>query len=82
MGVKIGNYKLNDLENDERNNDFIFINQAFFWPNNLVQLVDNFMLSNKKRNLVKKFQKKNLLEFNLYSEYHDNYLCSLVMIYK
>ena len=65
--VGVENYKFDYLQDDWGNEDFISINQAFFLPNNLVQLANNFMLSNEERNLVDRFEKDGIFEFNLNS---------------
>lgn len=65
FAVEIKNYKLNYLQNDWKNEDFISITQTVFGLNNLIQLVDNFVISNKERNLVNRFEKNSIFEFNL-----------------
>lgn len=63
--IKVKNYGLIYLQDDWKNEDPISTNQASFWLSNLAQLVNNFILSNKKKNLVDKFEKNNVFEFNL-----------------
>lgn len=62
--VEIENYKFDYLQDDQENKNLIFINQTCSQPNDLVQPVANFILSNKKRNLVDRFEKDNVLKFN------------------
>ena len=56
------------LQEDWGNKDLISINQTLLWPNDLAQLVDNFVLLNKKRNLVYRFERDSVYEFNLSSQ--------------
>ncbi len=64
FAVEVKNYKLDYLQDDWGNKDFISINQAPSWPNNLAQPADNFVLSNKERNLINKFERNSVYEFN------------------
>lgn len=66
--VEVENYRLDYLQADWGNEDSISINQAPPQPNNLAQPVDNFVLSNKERNLVDRFEKDSVYEFNLSSQ--------------
>lgn len=66
--VEIENYKLDYLQDDLRNEDSIFINQAPPWPNDLAQSVDNFVLSSEDRNLLDRTETNNVYEFNLNSQ--------------
>ena len=65
FAIEVENYRLNYLQDNLGNENLTLINQALFWQNNLVQLVDNFVLSNKKRNFVNKFETNSAYEFNL-----------------
>ncbi len=62
--IEVKNYKLDYLHDDWGNEDLISINQALFWPNDLAQPVDNFVLSNKEKNLVNSFERDNVYKFN------------------
>ncbi len=67
FAVEIEIYKFDYLQDDWGNEDPISINQGFPWPNNLAQPANNFVLSNKEKNLVNKFKKNSIYEFNLSS---------------
>ncbi len=65
--VEVKNYRLDYLQDDWGNEDPTSINQALPRPNDLAQLADNFVLSNEERNLVDRFEKDSVYEFNLSS---------------
>ncbi len=65
--VEVENYRLDYLQDDSGNEDSTSINQALLWLNDLAQSADNFVLSNKERNLVNKFERDSIYEFNLSS---------------
>lgn len=67
FAIKIENYRFDYLQDDSENEDPISINQASSWPNNLIQLAGNFVMSNKDRNLLNKFEIYSVYEFNLSS---------------
>ena len=67
FAVEVENYRLDYLQDDLENENPIFTNKALSWPNNLAQLADNFVLSNKEKNLVNRFKRDSIYEFNLSS---------------
>ena len=79
--IEVENYKLDYLQDDWGNKDSTFINQAFFLPNNLAQLADNFVLSNEEKNLVNRFEKNSVFEYNLSSRVPSPWLLSLSSCY-
>ena len=68
FAVEVENYRLDYLQDDWGNEDLTSINQAPPWPNDLTQPADNFVLSNEKRNLVDRFERDSIFEFNLISQ--------------
>lgn len=67
FAIEVENYRLDYSQDDSENEDLISINQAFFWPNNSIQLASDFILSNKDRNLLNRFEIDSVYEFNLNS---------------
>ena len=65
--IKVENYRLDYLQDNWGNEDPTSINQTLLWPNDLTQSADNFVLSNKERNLVDRFERNSIYEFNLSS---------------
>lgn len=65
--VKVENYRLDYLQDNWGNKDLTSINQTPLWPNDLAQSADSFGMSNKEKNLVDKFERDNVFEFNLSS---------------
>ena len=68
FAVEVENYRLDYLQDDWGNEDPTSINQAPPWPNDLAQPADNFVLSNEERNLVNRFERNSVFEFNLSSQ--------------
>ena len=68
FAVEVENYRLDYLQDDWGNKDPTSINQALFRPNNLAQPADNFVLLNEERNLVDRFERDSIYEFNLSSQ--------------
>lgn len=68
FAIEFENHKLDYLQDSQTNKDPTSINQTSLWPNNLAQSADNFVMSIKKRNLVNKFEKNCVVEFNLSSQ--------------
>ena len=68
FAIEVENYKLDYLQDDWENEDLTFINQAPLWPNILAQPADYFVLSNEEKNLVNRFERDSVYEFNLSSQ--------------
>lgn len=63
------------------NEVFTSINQAPLGPNNLAQLANNFVLSNKNSNLLDRFDTDRVNEFNLNSQKPSPWQSPLVSHY-
>lgn len=67
FAIEVKNYRPDYLQDDWENEDPTSINQVPPGSNDLVQLADNYVLSNKKSNLVDKFERDSVYKLNLNS---------------
>lgn len=63
--MKLENFRLIYLQDNFKNEDTI--NKALLWPNDLAQLINNFILLNIDKKLLDMLKMHNVYKFNLSS---------------
>lgn len=65
FAIEVKNYRLNYFQNNSENKNPISINHTSLWPNNLVQTMDNFVISYQNINLLDKIETNNIYRYNV-----------------